>query len=151
MIHTCKICGTTSDRAEFYNGVNSRCKECHKEQARQNRAEKSEYYRQYDAKRYQEDPKVKARHERYRKTPEGKAAYARARKKWLSQNEEKRACHVILGNAVRDGRVLKPSACENCGAENCRIEGHHKDYAKPLDVIWLCKLCHVEQHKETRA
>ena len=34
-----------------------------------------------------------------------------------------------------------------CGRENA--VGHHPDYAKPLDVIWLCKIHHRERHYTT--
>jgi hypothetical protein len=36
--------------------------------------------------------------------------------------------------------------------ENCKLcdspdsEMHHPDYAKPKDVVWLCKKCHHEFH-----
>jgi hypothetical protein len=128
--------------------VNTRCKECHKQKVRENREQKADYYRTYDAYRYQKDPKVKQRHKRYQKTDAGKASIKAARNKWRSQNEEKRACHVILNHAVRDGRAFKSNECQKCGATNCRIEGHHSDYTKPLDVIWVCKPCHVEIHRQ---
>lgn len=147
MTHTCKVCGVTSDVAEFYSRVNTRCKECHKAKVRANRAERADYYRTYDAYRYQHDPKVKKRRERYAKTEAGKASLSAARKKWIKENAEKNACHTILNNAVRDGRAFKPSACQACGATNCRIEGHHIDYTKPLDVKWLCRSCHVAEHR----
>jgi hypothetical protein len=50
-----------------------------------------------------------------------------------------------LNNAIADGRAVRPSTCSRCGKEG-RIEGHHNDYSKPLDVIWLCRRCHVEEH-----
>lgn len=148
MTKTCKVCGVTSDAAEFYKSVNSRCKECHKRKVRENRAEKAGYYRTYDAYRYQSDPRVKERHSRYAKTEAGKASLSAAREKWQERNADKRAAHVILGNAVRDGRVFKPDSCQSCGDTGCRIEGHHHDYTKPLDVKWLCRSCHVEEHRK---
>jgi hypothetical protein len=148
MTHKCKVCGVTSDAAKFYAGINTRCKECHKAKVRENRKAKADYYRTYDAYRYKNDPKVRQRHRRYHKTDAGKAAMAEARDKWLRENAEKRACHTIVNNAVRDGRLSKPDACQSCGATDCRIEGHHDDYAKPLDVRWVCRSCHVEIHRQ---
>ena len=33
-----------------------------------------------------------------------------------------------------------------CGKENVMCEGHHTDYSKPYDVMWLCKECHENMH-----
>ena len=147
MTKTCKVCGVTDESAEFYAGVNNRCKECHKMLVRKNREEKAEYYRAYDAERYQNDSRVKERHRRYRGTKAGKTAMFKARKRWEAKAPEKKAANIILNNAVRDGKIEKPACCSVCGA-SCRIHGHHHDYTKPLDVIWCCARCHRQFHKE---
>ena len=145
MTKTCKVCGVTDKDAEFYASMTNRCKECHKEKVRQNRKEKVEYYREYDKKRFQNDPKVKERHKRYQATEAGKASMIKARKKWQEQNPEKRAAHVLLYSRIRSGEVIKPEICEKCGSGG-KIHGHHHDYTKPLDVVWLCPLCHAKEH-----
>ena len=150
MIRTCKICGATSEKTAFYAKVNSRCAECHKAKVRQNRAENAERYKAYDAKRFQEDPRVKERHKKYQATDAGKASMETARAKWLRENEEKRAAHVILGNRLRDGKITKPDACEVCRATGVRIHGHHHDYSLPLDVKWLCPKCHTAEHRKEK-
>lgn len=51
------------------------------------------------------------------------------------------------GRALRDGTLTRPDACERCGRipeGTDRIDGHHDDYTKPLDVAWLCRTCHVK-------
>jgi len=52
--------------------------------------------------------------------------------------------------ATRTGKMPKAAkcACVHCG-EQAR-ENHHEDYAKPLEVMPLCKKCHVERHKQIR-
>lgn len=140
----CVKCGI--DRGNEFYSRDRTCKECRKRRVRENRAEKIDYYREYDKNRFQNDPKVLARHKRYQKTPKGKAAMDAARKKFLVNNPEKRAAHIRLGNAIRDGAILKPPKCSSCGVTGVRIHGHHDDYSKPLDVIWVCSKCHWKIH-----
>lgn len=47
--------------------------------------------------------------------------------------------------AVWSGKLVKPSACQECGAAG-PVQGHHHDYDKPLDVRWLCASCHAAEH-----
>lgn len=117
---------------------------------KKNRCENLDRVKAYDADRYQNDPKVKERHRRYQRTEAGKASVDASRKKWMAMSPEKRAAHVILGNAVRDGRIYKPSICEKCGCfepNSRKVHAHHHDYALPLSVIWLCAKCHKSEHK----
>ena len=41
---------------------------------------------------------------------------------------------------------------QKCSIQNCdRIgERHHPDYSKPLDIIWLCKMHHEEEHHKVK-
>jgi len=43
--------------------------------------------------------------------------------------------------------LIKKTDCANCG--NIRSEAHHTDYTKPLEVIWLCRPCHLKIHNDT--
>jgi len=56
--------------------------------------------------------------------------------------------HDLLNRARRRGKVV-PTPCAHCGAAG-RVEGHHHDYFKPLDVTWLCRNCHRAEHKRLR-
>jgi len=63
----------------------------------------------------------------------------------LSEDEKKRAnARSYLNQYVRRG-VIKKQPCQICG--NPEVQAHHKDYSKPLEVVWLCKPCHIEMHK----
>ena len=48
--------------------------------------------------------------------------------------------------SVKFGILKKPDSCSKCG-DTRRIEGHHEDYSKPLEVIWLCSFCHRKLHR----
>jgi hypothetical protein len=43
-------------------------------------------------------------------------------------------------------RVLARQPCSVCGA--MKVEAHHTDYSKPLEVVWLCKKHHAEAHRK---
>lgn len=44
---------------------------------------------------------------------------------------------------IKRGKVTK-GICF-CGANG--VEAHHEDYSKPLDVVWYCRVHHLEKHK----
>jgi hypothetical protein len=37
--------------------------------------------------------------------------------------------------------------CQICGKSG-ELEGHHADYSKPLEIIWVCKNCHSHIHSD---
>jgi len=149
----CFKCKKEKSLSSFYkhpqmkDGRVNKCKECNKKDVRENRAEKIDYYRDYDKDRAMLPHRVKARSE-YQMTDAGKASMNKAHQNWLEHNTVKRAAHIMLGNAVRDGKIVKSDACAVCWTTKGRIHGHHDDYAKPLEVRWLCPKCHSDWHKE---
>jgi hypothetical protein len=52
--------------------------------------------------------------------------------------------------AIKKGVLVRPKNCEWCGSEK-RIQGHHEDNRKLLEVMWLCQLCHAARHGMRRA
>ena len=50
----------------------------------------------------------------------------------------------ILNYYVEKG-IIQRLPCVKCG--NVNSQGHHPDYSKPLEVIWLCQAHHTEEHK----
>lgn len=74
----------------------------------------------------------------------------RQRDRYIIKKHEmlpKHNAHKLVMYAVKLGLLTKPENCVKCGLK-IRIEGHHEDYSKPLEVQWLCKVCHVARHKE---
>ena len=67
------------------------------------------------------------------------------KKNWNEENPEKVAAHNALNRAVKAGEVTK-LPCNICGEVN--VQGHHEDYSRPLEVIWLCCSCHKRLHTE---
>lgn len=48
--------------------------------------------------------------------------------------------------AISLGRITRPNNCSVCGKQ-CKPHGHHDDYSKPYDVLWVCTKCHGDIHR----
>ena len=60
--------------------------------------------------------------------------------------------HKKVYLAIKQGKILKPNYCSQCGEKFPRIHSallhaHHKDYTKLLDIIWLCVECHSPTYR----
>ena len=62
-------------------------------------------------------------------------------------SQQKIVARLKFRAAIRSGKI-KRQPCEVCGTEPA--EGHHLDYSKPLDVVFLCPLHHRELHQTER-
>jgi len=120
---TCNGCGALKPLDAFYRKANaqdgraSRCKDC--------------------------ENRVK----RERRPPRNRPKERLAKARYKERNAEKLKAHYAIRDALRRGKLTKPSECESCG-EPGRLHAHHHDYARPLDVRWLCPACHKAAHAE---
>jgi hypothetical protein len=144
---TCFKCGVSKPIGEFYahpqmkDGHLGKCKICTRRDTALRHAIKSN------------DPewvvseliRHRAKSERFRR--EGRAVKPKreSAEKWAVKNRWKRKAHTALNNAIRAGKIIK-RPCQVCG--NPKSEGHHEDYSKPLDVMWLCRKHHGEFHHQ---
>lgn len=78
------------------------------------------------------------------------------RERWNNETEKRKERFPLkisarnkVQSAVLLGKITKPEACEICGeTPDYPLHGHHEDYSKPLEVIWLCSPCHRDLHRE---
>lgn len=59
-------------------------------------------------------------------------------------NEVNRPVWNDVSYAYRVGRLV-PGPCEVCGSTG-KVDAHHDDYEKPLDVRWFCRTHHSAIH-----
>jgi len=70
-----------------------------------------------------------------------------ARERWVKKFPHKLKAESIANNAVRCGKLVPVESCEDCGKKT-KLQKHHEDYSKPLDVNWLCTKCHGIRHRK---
>lgn len=130
----CRVCGDTKPKSEYYprqirkDGSAGECKDCTKRRVCR-RARTNPAVQEYDRNRARR-PKTADR-------------IKRNAEDWNKKNPDAYKAHYLVGNAVRDHRLFK-EPCLFCGGE--KVHAHHRDYTKPLEVIWLCPKCHHRLH-----
>jgi len=145
----CTKCGQSKPLGEFYVdpryrfGVRSRCKVCLAAENRDYDRRHPEVMRASSMRYLQKDPDGFRERARQKYAANVEAVRAKVRERKLAEPEKWRARNAV-SNGLRDGRILKPDECSVCGRSDLRIEAHHEDYMRPLDVTWLCSACHGE-------
>jgi hypothetical protein len=145
----CRSCGSFMPVEEFYrhkamaDGCLNHCKKCVRIRVRKHREANVTDIRAYDRGRGNIPHRIASR-VAYRKTPGGLERLNAGAKAWAARNPEKRAAHIIVGNALRYGKLTR-LPCAICSTPD--TQAHHDDYSRPLNVTWLCVPCHGERHK----
>lgn len=67
--------------------------------------------------------------------------------KLTPEQREKDNARSYAGVYKRRGKLIQ-KPCEKCNSQDSEM--HHEDYSKPLEIIWLCRSCHLKLHKQTR-
>jgi hypothetical protein len=133
----CFVCHKIKPISEFYkckgmkDGHYGKCKECYREYAAKYREKNIERIREYD----------KSRANSWKRKELREAITKKRRKEVIGYQ----AAHSKIARAIKRGLLERPSTCEFCGKIG-RVEAHHEDYNKPLEVIWLCPICHRNYH-----
>jgi len=65
----------------------------------------------------------------------------------LNQHLKKESGRVVAKARNRGEFPESPGICSNCTYTR-GIIAHHEDYAKPLEIVWLCGRCHKRRHME---
>ena len=128
----CKGCQIDKPTSDFYAYRPRVCKECVKTSVKAN---------------YADNRVAKSAYERARtQRPDRKAAQLLTMKKHRALNPDKYKARTAVNNALRDRRLTRGQ----CRCGSLRVQAHHHDYSKPLDVIWVCFKCHREdEHGQT--
>lgn len=138
---TCFKCGVEKERTEFYrhpqmgDGLLGKCKDCTKRDMHIDRQTKPRV-REYDRQRSSQPHRVALR--------------KRVSEAWAMAHPEWRRAQQAANNAMRTGKLQRPSLCEMCLLPK-KLQKHHHDYSKPLFVMWLCKPCHAIADQVRRA
>jgi hypothetical protein len=132
----CFKCNSVKPLNDFYkhqqmaDGHLNKCKECTKNDANKHRYENLEAIREYDRQRSKNKDRIKASYE--------------ITKAWRQADLRRSKAHSMVARAIKSG-TLQRCPCEQCG--NQKSVAHHDDYDKPLEVRWLCQICHVQFHQ----
>jgi hypothetical protein len=65
------------------------------------------------------------------------------KKEWWEKNRDRLRVKERVKYSLKVGKLVK-TPCMVCG--EVKVEGHHPDYSRPLEVVWLCRAHHKEIH-----
>jgi ribosomal protein S27AE len=167
---TCRVCGEQKlpEQMKLHLGrPAATCKSCDAEKSRdyyaKHKAERAAFnasYRKRESaiaserareQRRRADPQFlaseRARHRVARQSESGRTRNREYQRIYADKKSLKVAAHVAVRAALRTGRLVRPDACERCGA-SLPLHAHHDDYSRQLVVRWVCPPCHKALHAE---
>lgn len=148
---SCPNCGASVDKGPRAKYCSRRCKQLAAD-ARDASFRKShpDQARARDKAKREADPEgVKRRYQSWRdRDPESaKALRAKACATHRARHPDRTRARAETREAIRIGAITR-QPCEVCG--DPKSEAHHPDYAKPLEIKWLCRTHHHQEHKELK-
>lgn len=132
----CKPC--TGEKTKARYAANSDALKAYAIKWRKENKEKVEQYKRENAELLREKQRQKRA-----KNPE--KVYEEGRR-YYETNAKRVIARARLHRAIASGKVV-PMLCQVCGEY---AHGHHPDYDRPLDVVWLCPKHHAQAHALVR-
>lgn len=132
---TCFKCDRTLPRSAFYrhsqmrDGLLGKCKDCTRRDVSANRHRRYAHYLEYERRRSENGKRLSSIRSRA--------------SSWRKANPVAVRAHRAVAKALRTGQLVR-GACAVCGGRP--THAHHNDYARPLEVTWLCVPCHRSVH-----
>lgn len=146
----CRKCERTLELEHMSASAKGLCKPCQTAAMKAWRTSnpdksKAAYKRSWARRRLK--PEVRERRKRYyaEKGEKRSPHFGEMIRKYKMAHREEHNARARAKYAVKTGVLVRPSACEFCKCE-CKPQAHHKDYSKPLEVIWICASCHRFAH-----
>ena len=139
----CEICGvvfeTSHSQGKYCSNVCKRQGEraSWRKYGRKNKQRRHDYHKDYYNKNKEQ---ITARIKAYQASEAGRQAQRNNTITQRTKYPEKYSARHKVRSAVKKGILVK-TACVFC--ENKKVQAHHSDYKKPLEVIWLCGRCHT--------
>lgn len=90
-----------------------------------------------------------ARLKKYRASANGSARARVATARSIKKHQAKQDARDLLNKAIKAGSIIRPELCVVCGKETL-CNGHHEDYTKPYEVLWVCRGCHADIHRKKK-
>jgi hypothetical protein len=137
---TCGTCRSEKPASDFYadkrrrDGLKGQCKRCHCRTSIDSRdiGRARDSNREHMRRARAKDPEKFRERDRRRAPMKNRTPHARAR--------------FAVAAAVRSGRLVPPRECGR-RRRTRKLNAHHADYSRPLDVEWLCTECHGREHR----
>jgi len=148
----CFKCLAHKPLVDFYkhpmmlDGHLNKCKEC----AKRDVAENIKIRRTDKDWVANERARCREKSKRQRAIRPTKQSSKKSKEDWCIRNAHKRSAQIIAYRAKKSGKILAKSACEDCDKPSGKLQMHHEDYSKPLDVVFLCTECHGKRHWKDR-
>ena len=149
----CKICGKPFKKITNKKYCSNKCskiafKKQRKIWARKNKGLMNSYKKNWKKRnsnknrliniKWKQSPKGKESARKYRKTNNNKKYFIDYRKKNKGKVKARKKAYSIK---------IENQKCEKCKIKKA-TERHHEDYNKPLEVMLVCKKCHIKLDKK---
>lgn len=138
----CRLCGVEKPLTAFYacpstvDGRRGECSVCHRARVAARRLLKLDEVRAVD--------RVSGKARYFAKG--GYAGRSADRAALRAKRPDMSTAHDAVKRAISIGVLVPWPVCAIPSCVETKVDGHHADYSRPLDVVWLCRAHHAQAH-----